>query len=61
MLIDVAKENNIPIIDYIYRDIWGNSNLMQSDGLHPNNKGNVQLKKNIFDALYNTFNENGML
>ena len=61
MLKNLADEHDIPFINHIYKDIWGNENLMMSDGLHPNNKGNVLLKKNVFNALYKTFEKNGML
>lgn len=61
MIKEVAKLNDIPLLEYIYKDIWGKQELLLSDGLHPNSLGNVQLKNNIKDALYSTFELNGML
>ncbi len=61
MLLDLAEENNILIDDYLYRDIFGKPELLYFDGVHPNNKGNVQLKNNVMESFYNTFEENNML
>ncbi len=61
MLQGVAERFELPIIDYIYEGVWGDDKKMRSDGIHPNNKGNAGVKENIFEAMYNTFDFNGML
>lgn len=61
MIKNVSASNDILVIEYIYKNIWENDKLMSSDGLHPNNKGNAQLRKNVFDALFSTFENNDML
>jgi len=61
MLIGLADKYDLLIDDYIYRSIWGDPTLLMPDGVHPNDKGNQQLKENIFNSFYNTFEANGML
>lgn len=61
MLLDLAGKYDIPIDDYLYRDIWGKPEFLSIDRIHPNSKGNAQLKDNVFETFYNTFVKNGML
>ncbi len=61
MLVGLANKYDFLIDDYIYRDIWGDQTAIMPDGVHPNDKGNQQLKENIFNSFYNTFESNGML
>jgi len=61
MLVGLANKYNLLIDDYIYRGIWGDPTLIMPDGVHPNDMGNQQLKENIFNSFYNTFETNGML
>jgi len=51
---------DIPMVDYIFQDIWGDPVLM-ADEIYPNGKGYRQMEYNIMDTLYSIFDENGML
>ncbi len=61
MFLELADEHNIPIHKNIYKHIWDNDKLISCDGIHPNNRGNARMKENIFEFLYETFDENDML
>jgi len=56
----LSSQYNVPLVDYIFRDIWGDPVLM-ADEIYPNGKGYRQMEYNIMDKLYSIFDENGML
>lgn len=60
MLSDLAGRYSIPFVDYPLRGVFGYRQFM-SDNVHPNGIGYKKMEENIFSALYNTFETNGML
>ena len=48
---DLALENNIQLIDFFMENVALNKNLMQDDGIHPNEMAQPILLKNIWDTL----------
>lgn len=57
----LTKKHKILMDDYILRNIWGRPDLMSSDQIHPNNKGNSILRDNILSSFHNTFSINRMI
>lgn len=57
---ELSSQYNIPLVNYIFQDIWGDPVLM-ADEIYPNGKGYLQMEYNIMDTLYSIFDENGML
>lgn len=47
----LAKENSIPLIPMILDKVGGNTNLMQSDQIHPNIEGHKVVAEEIWKAL----------
>jgi lysophospholipase L1-like esterase len=60
MLTGLAARYALPFIDYPLRGVFGHPDLM-SDRLHPNGMGYKIMAENIFFALIDTFDKNGML
>lgn len=56
----LAADYNIPMVDYLFRDIWGDPALM-SDEIHPDGKGYLQMERNVMESLYSIFRDNDML
>ena len=50
MLGALAVEFGLPIVDYIFEDIWWREELM-FDSVHPNGRGYVQMEENIAGGL----------
>jgi acyl-CoA thioesterase I len=43
----IAKKNNVPLLPFIYKDVYGVAGYIQDDGVHATIDGNVQVAKNI--------------
>jgi len=43
----IAKKNNVKLLPFIYKDVYGVSGYIQEDRTHATAKGNVQVAKNI--------------
>ncbi len=61
MLKRVADSHNILFVEKAMDGIYWNSDLMSSDGMHPNIKGYQRMEANIYGALINTLQKNNML
>lgn len=48
---ELATEFGIPLVGFLLEDVALNSGLMQSDGLHPNARGNEVMLENIWAIL----------
>lgn len=47
----IAKEQQVELLDSIVKNTGGNADLMQSDGIHPNEKGQPILLDDIWKKL----------
>ncbi len=47
----LAKKNNLTLIPFILNKVGGVGELNQSDGIHPNIKGNLIVRDNIWEVL----------
>ncbi len=48
---DVARDKKLPLVPFLLNDIALSPNLMQADGIHPNELGQPQLLANIWPSL----------
>jgi acyl-CoA thioesterase-1 len=48
---ELAKENEITLIPFLLEGVGGNSNLNQSDGIHPTAEGHEVLAETVWDTL----------
>jgi acyl-CoA thioesterase-1 len=48
---DVAREKNLPLVPFLLNDVAQGANLMQTDGIHPNELGQPQLLANVWPSL----------
>jgi acyl-CoA thioesterase-1 len=48
---DVAREKNLPLVPFLLNDVAQSANLMQTDGIHPNERGQAQLLANVWPTL----------
>ncbi|HEV7611277.1 MAG TPA: arylesterase [Steroidobacteraceae bacterium] len=48
---DVAREKNLPLVPFLLNDVAQSANLMQTDGIHPNELGQPQLLANVWPSL----------
>ncbi len=48
---DVAREKNLPLVPFLLNDVAQSANLMQADGIHPNELGQAQLLANVWPTL----------
>jgi acyl-CoA thioesterase-1 len=48
---DVAREKNLPLVPFLLNDVAQSTNLMQTDGIHPNERGQAQLLANVWPTL----------
>jgi acyl-CoA thioesterase-1 len=48
---DVAREKNLSLVPFLLNDVAQSANLMQTDGIHPNELGQPQLLANVWPAL----------
>lgn len=61
MIRQTMGERGLIFVPNIYKNIWGNKQLMSVDKLHPNNAGNVRLCENILISLHTVFEVNNLL
>jgi acyl-CoA thioesterase-1 len=43
----IAKKHGVPLLPFIYKDVYGVAGYIQDDGVHATIDGNVQVAKNI--------------
>lgn len=48
---DLAEENDAELIPFLLNDLGGDSDLMQSDGIHPTEKGHKLVTKKVWEEL----------
>jgi acyl-CoA thioesterase I len=48
---DVARDKKLPLVPFLLNDIALSPNLMQADGIHPNEFGQPKLLANVWPAL----------
>ena len=48
---DVAQDRKVPLVPFLLAEIALSPNLMQADGVHPNELGQPQLLANVWPAL----------
>src|SRR3984957_1643660 len=49
---DVARDKKLPLVPFLLNDIALSPNLMQADGIHPNELGQPQLLANVWPSLH---------
>ena len=49
--LDLAQENNVPLIEFFMENVALNKKLMQDDGIHPNELAQPILLQNIWNIL----------
>ncbi|UII20659.1 arylesterase [Fulvivirga ligni] len=47
----IAKKNNATLIPFLLKDVAGDTNLNQADGIHPNVKGHKIVADNVMEVL----------
>jgi acyl-CoA thioesterase-1 len=47
----VAREKNLPLLPFLLNGVALNPQLMQADGIHPNELGQPKLLDNVWPAL----------
>ena len=60
MYVALSREFNLILVDYIFKDIWAEPNLM-SDLSHPNGVGYAIMAENIYTVLEPLFINSDML
>jgi len=48
---DVARDKKLPLVPFLLNDTALSTNLMQADGIHPNELGQPQLLANVWPSL----------
>jgi acyl-CoA thioesterase-1 len=48
---DLARDMKLPLVPFLLNDIALSPNLMQADGIHPNDLGQPKLLANVWPAL----------
>ncbi len=48
---DVARDKRLSLLPFLLNDVAQSANLMQSDGIHPNEQGQSQLLANVWPSL----------
>ena len=48
---DVSRDKKLPLVPFLLNDIALSPNLMQADGIHPNELGQPKLLANVWPAL----------
>jgi len=46
-----AKKHNIPLVQYMLKNVASNANLMQNDGIHPTAEAQPIILKNVLSGL----------
>jgi acyl-CoA thioesterase-1 len=49
---ELAARYNVPLVPFILNGVFGNPDLMSSDGVHPNAAGTMRIAANIWAALH---------
>jgi acyl-CoA thioesterase-1 len=48
---ELAKKNDATLIPFLLKDVGGNDNLNQADGIHPTAKGHQVIAETVWDTL----------
>jgi acyl-CoA thioesterase I len=48
---DLARDKKLPLVPFLLNDIALSPNLMQADGIHPNELGQPKLLDNVWPSL----------
>ena len=48
---DLARDKKLPLVPFLLEDVAQSSNLMQADGIHPNQLGQPTLLANVWPSL----------
>ncbi len=48
---DLAEKNDLELIPFLLKDVAGNPDLNQQDGIHPTAEGQEILANNVWDVL----------
>jgi acyl-CoA thioesterase-1 len=48
---DLARDKKLPLVPFLLNDIALVPNLMQADGIHPNELGQPKLLNNVWPSL----------
>lgn len=51
---ELAERNKIPLIPFLLKDVAGNKDLNQPDGIHPTKEGHVIVAENVWEILKNS-------
>jgi acyl-CoA thioesterase I len=57
---DVAKAESVPLIAFFLEGVALNPQLMQSDGIHPNDQAQAILRDNVWSGLWPLLSESGL-
>ena len=49
--VDVANTERVPFVPFFLEGVGGNDDLMQADGIHPNEKGQDRLLQNVWPIM----------
>ncbi len=49
--VDVANTEQVPFVPFFLEGVGGNDDLMQADGIHPNEKGQDRLLQNVWPIM----------
>jgi acyl-CoA thioesterase-1 len=58
---DVAKAESVPLVPFFLQDVALNEQLMQADGIHPNDKAQPILLDNVWPSLSSMIIERGLV
>jgi acyl-CoA thioesterase-1 len=47
IFITIARRNNVPLLPFLLKDVYGVEGDIQEDGIHATAKGNLQIAKNV--------------
>ena len=51
VFVDVANTEQVPFVPFFLEGVGGNDDLMQADGIHPNEKGQDRLLQNVWPIM----------
>jgi len=51
IFIDLAKSENVKLLDFLLEGVGGNADLNQGDGIHPNEQGHKIIAENVWQTL----------
>ncbi|MGD8912130.1 MAG: arylesterase [Candidatus Thiodiazotropha sp.] len=58
---DVAKAESVPLVPFFLQDVALNRQLMQADGIHPNDQAQPILLENVWPQLRSMITDQGVL